>query len=29
MYLEAGTRSEGHRAHYPEADMLAVKEGGK
>ena len=24
-----GTRAEGDRAHYPEADMLAVKEGGK
>lgn len=29
MYLEVGTRSEGDRAHYPEADMLAVKEEGK
>ncbi len=28
-YLEIGTRSEGDRAHYPEADMLAVKENGK
>lgn len=28
MYLEVGTRSEGDRAHYPEADMLAVKENG-
>lgn len=28
-YLEVGTRSEGDRAHYPEADMLAVKENGK
>ena len=24
-YLEIGTRAEGDRAHYPEADMLAVK----
>jgi len=29
MYLEVGTRAEGDRAHYPEADMLAVKENGK
>ena len=28
-YLEIGTRSEGDRAHYPEADMAAVKENGK
>jgi uncharacterized cupin superfamily protein len=28
-YLEVGTRSEGDRAHYPEADMAAVKENGK
>ena len=28
-YLEVGTRSEGDRAHYPDADMLAVKENGK
>ncbi|MFN4143039.1 cupin domain-containing protein [Aestuariivirga sp.] len=27
--LEVGTRSEGDRAHYPEADMMAVKENGK
>jgi uncharacterized cupin superfamily protein len=27
--LEVGTRSEGDRAHYPEADMAAVKENGK
>ena len=28
-YLEIGTRSESDRAHYPEADMAAVKENGK
>lgn len=28
-YLEVGTRSEGDRAHYPDADLLAVKENGK
>lgn len=28
-FLEVGTRSDGDRAHYPEADMAAVKEGGK
>jgi len=28
-YLEVGTRSEGDRAHYPDADMAAVKENGK
>lgn len=27
--LEVGTRSDGDRAHYPEADMAAVKENGK
>jgi uncharacterized cupin superfamily protein len=27
--LEVGTRSEGDRVHYPEADMLAVKENGR
>lgn len=27
--LEVGTRSEGDRVHYPEADMAAVKTGGK
>jgi uncharacterized cupin superfamily protein len=27
--LEVGTRSESERAHYPEADMLAVKRDGK
>jgi uncharacterized cupin superfamily protein len=27
--LEVGTRSESDRAHYPEADMAAVKENGK
>ena len=29
MYLEIGTRAEGDRAHYTDADMLAVKENGK
>jgi uncharacterized cupin superfamily protein len=29
VILEVGTRSEGDRVHYPEADMLAVKSGGK
>jgi uncharacterized cupin superfamily protein len=28
-YLEIGTRSNGDRAHYPEADMAAVKVDGK
>jgi uncharacterized cupin superfamily protein len=28
-YLEIGSRVEGDRAHYPEADLLAVKENGK
>lgn len=28
-YLEIGTRSEGDRAHYTDADMLAVKVNGK
>ena len=28
-YLEVGTRMEGDRVHYPEADMLAVKEDGR
>lgn len=28
VLLEVGTRSEGDRAHYPEADMAAVKTGG-
>ena len=27
-FLEVGTRSEGERVHYPDADMLAVKENG-
>jgi uncharacterized cupin superfamily protein len=27
--LEVGTRSDGDRAHYPEADMQAVKQDGK
>ena len=27
-YLEVGTRAEGDRAHYPDADMLAVKVNG-
>jgi uncharacterized cupin superfamily protein len=27
--LEVGTRSEGDRAHYPEADMIAMKVDGK
>jgi uncharacterized cupin superfamily protein len=29
VILEVGTRSEGDRVHYPEADMAAVKESGK
>lgn len=29
MLLEVGTRSEGDLVHYPEADMMAVKENGK
>ena len=29
IYLEIGTRAEGDRAHYADADMLAVKENGK
>ena len=29
MYLEIGTRMEGDRAHYTDADMLAVKVDGK
>ena len=29
LYLEIGSRSEGDRVHYPEADMAAVKTGGR
>lgn len=29
IFLEVGTRSDGERVHYPDADMLAVKVDGK